>query len=486
MGDAPSTRSPRELGGWLSSGLAVSGGFAAFAIVGHELGAGAFATVLLLAAVITAARPRPWTTESAIAAFLALALLSMVIVIDAGWVLAFDVIFGCGLASYSVVGGRTFSDVGRACVRFVGRLPDAFGLAFSPAAHTLAPLVRGRARPHARGLLLGGILIVVFGGLLISADAAYREIALSAFTPDVDGWMLPARAGVLFFVMLLGASLIAAGTRYAGPPAPSSRANDILGSLRRSDWAIPLVALDLLFGSFVALQVAVLFGGRHHVLETAGLSFAEYARQGFFQLVFVAAATLAVVAAAVTWSRTKTRRDRMALRLLLGLLCLLTLAILASALKRLNLYVDVYGATRLRVSVHATILWLGGIFILVIAAGATWRGRWLPRAALFFTGMGLIAFTLSNPEAAIARQNVELFRETGDLDALYVTTLGPDAVPQLARLPEPVRSCLLEDEMAALGNDAAWPAFNFSRDRAKEVLESVGLQPCTGLWPPIP
>ena len=52
-------------------------------------------------------------------------------------------------------------------------------------------------------------------------------------------------------------------------------------SLTPWEWALPLALLAGLFAVFVAVQIAVLFGGHEHVLRTAGLTYAEYARQGF-------------------------------------------------------------------------------------------------------------------------------------------------------------------------------------------------------------
>jgi hypothetical protein len=40
----------------------------------------------------------------------------------------------------------------------------------------------------------------------------------------------------------------------------------------QAEWVLPIAALVLLFAGFVVVQVAVLFGGRRHVLTTAGLS----------------------------------------------------------------------------------------------------------------------------------------------------------------------------------------------------------------------
>ena len=74
------------------------------------------------------------------------------------------------------------------------------------------------------------------------------------------------------------------------------------------------------------------------------------------------------------------RRDDVLLRALLAALCALCLVVLASALKRLGLYEEAYGSTRLRLLADANILWLGAVLVLVLAALATGRAGWLPRA----------------------------------------------------------------------------------------------------------
>ena len=60
----------------------------------------------------------------------------------------------------------------------------------------------------------------------------------------------------------------------------------------------------LLFALFVAVQLRVLFGGAAYVQRTTGLGYGEYARQGFVQLLAVAALTLTVIGVAAR------RRDR--------------------------------------------------------------------------------------------------------------------------------------------------------------------------------
>ena len=65
-----------------------------------------------------------------------------------------------------------------------------------------------------------------------------------------------------------------------------------LGSL---DVTIVLGGLVALFGLFVSVQIGWLFGGERLVRATTGLGYAQYARHGFFELVWVSLLVLPVL-----------------------------------------------------------------------------------------------------------------------------------------------------------------------------------------------
>lgn len=296
--------------------------------------------------------------------------------------------------------------------------------------------------------------------------------------PDWDVSLVPLRLIVGGAATLFAGAIVSFAPRALGPQvsrvsAPGGRAALGGGSLRRLgrvEWMVALGLLDLLFAAFVMVQVTVLFGGRSHVLQTAGLTYAEYARSGFFQLLVAAGLTLLVLAGAIRWARRETAADTVALQVLCGILCALTLVILVSALRRLSLYEDVYGFTRLRLSVHATILWLEGIFGFVLVGGAIKKFGWLPRTFVAYTAVALLAFTLINPDRVIAARNVERYEATGRIDMSYLAGLSADAVPALAELPEPLRSCALADLRQELARPDSIVAFNRGRTVARETL----------------
>lgn len=226
-----------------------------------------------------------------------------------------------------------------------------------------------------------------------------------------------------------------------------------------------LAALDAVFAAFVIVQATVLFGGHRHVLDTAGLTYAEYARQGFWQLLMVSALTLLVIAVTLTVAQRVTPADRRWIRLLVGLLCALSVVVVASAVHRMWLYQQAYGFTELRLLVITVELWFGVVLVLIVVAGLRMSASWLPRAVLTAGVVALLGLAATNPDRLIAQRNIDRYQQTGDIDTGYLSGLSTDALPVIAELPEPIRSCVQHRAAAT----RPWYQFNWSRWRARAV-----------------
>src|SRR6185436_14056546 len=213
-----------------------------------------------------------------------------------------------------------------------------------------------------------------------------------------------------------------------------------------------------------------------YVRRTAGLTYAEHARSGFWQLTVVTILTLAVIAVAARKAPRETGGDRAAMRLALGALAVLALVVVASALARMAAYEDAYGLTRLRLLVFACELWFGSIFVMVLVAGAGLRpfgrqkGGWLPRT-VFGAGVAmLLGLALLNPDRLIADRNVDRYENGGRLDVWYVGGLSADAAPALKRLPPRLRDCALQRIARDLFDEKdAWYEFNAGRSTARSI-----------------
>ena len=382
----------------------------------------------------------------------------------------------------------------------------------------------GHLAPVARGLVIAVPLVVVFAALFASADAVFASFARAVvdWRPDVDLATLVERTAIVTVVAWGAAGLLALGAGHAprfltgdpaltgwarpdegfdgmapppppaaGPawanaplwtsaPAPAPAPLPRLGAVEATT---VLAILDALFAAFVVLQVAYLFGGRD-TIAAAGISYADYARRGCFELVAVViAAGLVIVGLDVAVGR----RSRAQLAASLGLLAL-TAVVLVSALARLRLYQEAYGWTELRFIVVVAIGWLGAAILAAAYLLTRRQTRWLLHVLGVVTIVAVLGMNAVGPGGFVAEQNLaraadpSLVAPDGStgLDADYLAALGDAAVPaSVAALPRlnatdraAVERLLSErkDELADDGALTGWPAWNLDRQRARDAL----------------
>ncbi|MFG1673130.1 DUF4153 domain-containing protein [Micromonospora sp. NPDC049282] len=423
--------------------------------------------VLLAVRTRTAALPRADRLIRAGWAAAALALLAVPAFRNAWWLVTFCVLGALGCATLAIVGGRLVRSIlfGLVATPFAALrgLPWVRRhIATSPAATTV--------RRVTVSVVATLVVLVVFGSLLASADAAFSE-ALSALVPDID-------LGVVFRGLFLAAvgGLIAVAAVYTLAAPPDLSTVDRTNGRRLSllEWAPAIGALTLLFSGFVVVQFTTLFGGQRHVQRVAGLSYAEYARSGFWQLLFVTLLTVAVLGGVTRWAVRERPIERTLLRVLLGLLSVLSVVIVVSALSRMWTYQKVYSFTGERIFVMAFEMLLGAVFLMILAAGVRWQGRWIPGTTVALTVAMLLGLAVLNPEDYAARRNTLRYEQTGKIDAWYLRALSADATPALTKLPDPVRRCTLSWIADELAEPDPWYGWNLGRHRARQALDRVG------------
>ncbi|HUC20496.1 MAG TPA: DUF4173 domain-containing protein, partial [Candidatus Polarisedimenticolaceae bacterium] len=242
---------------------------------------------------------------------------------------------------------------------------------------------------------------------------------------------------------------------------------------------ILLASVNTLFFTFILVQLAYLFGGQANI-SAQGFTYAEYARKGFFELL-----TVAVVAFGLLWSAEryveKTERGHSALfKVLSSALVLQVILIMGSAFRRLYLYEQAYGFTMLRLYSHAFTVLLAVIFLILaykIIRSASDQAFALP--ALVAIIVFLAGLNALNPDAFIARQNLDRHQDTGKIDTKYLSRLSDDAVPVLVG----GYASLRPDDTKVLGGELnrrrleaqsdggrGWQSWNLSRATADKAL----------------
>jgi len=386
------------------------------------------------------------------------------------WLLPFDIlaIGGLLILGASLAGGGSLLDL--PLPNLAIRALHALGHGLAAPGFMVAPLQRTRPAALLRGLGLALPLLVVLGLLLASADAIFAGF----FT-----WWSPET--VILHAVLLGVGAWGAiGLLRLTSAEPAPDAPRLPYRLGHVEATVVLGSLLALFAAFAAAQAVALAGGGRHVLETAGLTYAEYARTGFFQLLAVAAITLVSLIGlrAITdlSDEAHTRRFTVMAEAAIAL----TMVIVLVALRRLGLYQDAYGLTMLRLYSSVFAAWIGVVLVLagLGLAGVAAERAWFPAAALV-AGLGLLlGLNIVNPEAVVVRHNVDRAAKTQKVDPSYLAELSDDAVPELVaalpRLAEPARSEVLQAVCAGPASPFhGWAAANTSRRRAMDARRQV-------------
>ncbi len=362
---------------------------------------------------------------------------------------------GCATLTFALAAHRRAAAwVRRAGVlRYAGAL--ALGALHAWTAPVLALLDEAQSTPHAetgrapewrraaaiaRGLVIATPLVVVFGALFMSADAVFAKLVANVFRFDVE-WI----AGhIVLFSILAWLSTGYLRGFLTGTDLPPLRVLSRDGALfafvpKRpalgiTEVATALAALDLLFLLFVMVQFRHLFGGDALVQVTPGLTYAEYARRGFFELVFAVALVVPILLVADWLLDRPLRRDVLVFRGLAAVQIGLVLAIAASALQRLRLYHASYGLTESRFYAMVLLLWIGAMLLWLAATVLRGRRNVFAFGALA-SGLATAAVLfVVNPDAVIARTNVTRMASADApvrFDVAYATSLSADAVPVL-------------------------------------------------------
>ncbi len=355
-----------------------------------------------------------------------------------------------------------------------------------------------RVAAVARGLMIATPLVVVFAALFMSADAVFAELVAKLFRFDIEriashillfsvfGWL---STGYLRGFLTGTALTVFADRRQViegqGVSAPKWLALGI------TEVATALAAIDLLFLVFVIVQFRFLFGTDALVQITPDLTYAEYARRGFFELVFAVVLVVPILLAADWLLDRRARRDALLVRGLASVQIGLVLVIAGSALQRLRLYHASYGLTEPRFYAMFLLIWIGLVLFWLAATVLRGRRDWFAFGTLA-SGLATAAVLfVINPDAVIARANAARIA-TADapvrFDVAYATSLSADAVPvlidALPALPRDVQ-CPLARQMLRRwppGGDRSIRTWSWSAARASEAMREheAGLRSMAG------
>ena len=332
-----------------------------------------------------------------------------------------------------------------------------------------------------RGSLMAVIAIGVFSALFASADPVFNQILSHVFNFEVNADLM---RRFVFTAFVTAFFIGAFGYLFRKVHAPFAPPVSVTRSLGAIEIMILFGAINVLFFVFIVLQLTHLFGGVSNLVEQ-GLTYAEYARKGFFELVVVAVLSYLIISVAEKQIVKEGESHLRSFKILSGALVLEVVLILVSAFMRLSLYEDAYGFSIIRLYSHALMIWIGVVLVLLSRHIWTNSGREV-FAFRAFCSVILLLFTMNiiNPDAFIAKKNLERYDKSGQIDAVYLGELSSDALPYTIRLLDDPNQQVRNDfdrslNVSKLRKSDSWQSKHLSRAKAEKMLENKTPNPIT-------
>ncbi len=335
------------------------------------------------------------------------------------------------------------------------------------------------------GILIAVPLLFVILFLLGSADVVFANVLDHLFTFSInENWGKHAfQIGALF--------LFAFFSSYCLICRLSNR--NLKEDLTDKRTAEPIIAitftgiLSFVYLIFCLIQIIYLFGGLGTLPED--YTYASYAREGFFQLVFVCMINLFLVLIC-----KKHFRDNLVLKTLLSFICGCTYIMIFSSTYRMILYIQVYQLTFLRIFV----LW-GLLIIFFLITGALiliYKENFpLVKYDIIIVTVFYLIFSFAHPDYWIAKYNLNhsyiasqdidgniCYELAENRDFHYISSLSLDAVPAIFDKMEELEKNLSVPVYSHLPREYWWwyekipypektsvRKFNFSRWNANHI-----------------
>ncbi|MHB1346852.1 MAG: DUF4153 domain-containing protein, partial [Candidatus Humimicrobiaceae bacterium] len=334
------------------------------------------------------------------------------------------------------------------------------------------------------GILLSIPILAVILWLLSSADIVFRDFFVNIPLSKIFRHFLVIFSVSVYGICFLWSLLKAFSEREM--PCTADKYDKIKWKLFLDPVILLtiLVLINAIYGIFSFIQFKYLFGGSSFILPSS-FTFAEYARRGFAELIIVSVINFGILIFGITFVKRESRRIVLAMRAFLTLLVIFTFILLVSAFYRMMIYEQAFGFTYLRIFVQVFMIMLFFLFVMNIIY--IWHTDLPIIKSYFIISLSIyIIMNFTNVDVIIAKNNIDRYFKTGQIDMAYLKELSYDAAPHLKKLHQSVKSSkelkerqiTLEIEKyfheisTRLENQKNWQSYNISKYKADNTADS--------------
>lgn len=331
-----------------------------------------------------------------------------------------------------------------------------------------------------KGAAMALPVLIIFGFLFSQADLAFSKFLKSFIDINITERKIQ-------YLVLLAFAFVTSLSFLSYIFSPKEGQQDLLDKLppttsdsgRKIEVMVFLGLISALLLLFIGFQITYLFGGETNIVD-AGFTYAEYARRGFFELLAVTMLSLLVLLVSEKYAGVESKKEK---RFLVPAFLMIAevVIVIFSAFKRLSLYIDAYSLTEQRFYGAGFIMLFLVLFILLAVKliGSKEEQFFAFGTLLSIAGL-IIVMNLINPDAFIARSNLEQYNRTGKVDVKYVGWLSADAEIwkiELYNKLEGEDKAVLEEQLNKhrenLEKHSTWQSTNLSRTKALKLLKEI-------------
>lgn len=325
------------------------------------------------------------------------------------------------------------------------------------------------------GIIISLPILAIVLALLMSADLVFQNMVLKIFPVIFElNWLESFfRISYIVFAAVLFFGIIQV-------LKPKKKQQEVKRSEKKAPEGLSIIAITILtllnvvLLLFVIIQFTYFFSNQ----LIPGYTFAEYARRGFFELIFVTLINFSLLIMFLKLVNTKKRPEKITLKALYASLVIISGIMLISAYQRLTLYEEAYGFTLDRLLARSFM-----IFLFIVFA-YTFIRIFLERLSLthFYLIIGLLYYAVLNIvdlNEMVVEKNLERYKVTEKIDLDYLASQQSAGVlglikiyeldPDYPGLKEKLRHLRIDDT-------ENWQAFNIAKHKMKEKWRALSIE----------
>lgn len=339
------------------------------------------------------------------------------------------------LANIQVSGIFTFDMITKSIVYLIGKPFSDFGISLN--SFKILKNNKSKTVTNSIYILIGCAISIPIAAILMSlfmsADAVFdtamkKVITFIGIDFNIAFWDI-----VFGFIFGLFLATMLVGLKYGErKQTPTTKFGDNIDSIIIGTF---LTIINVFIITFVIFQFVYLFGGTVNI-NASDMTYAEYARRGFFELATASGIIFAIALFVLIMTKKKAGKLPLWIQLTAVCLCLCNGVLLVSAMKRMLLYVNVYGLSVKRVLTLWFMIIIGLCLLWIIAkcfVNKLYLMKWIGITVI----IGVCILSLTNTERIIANYNVNRYLSSpteNSIDVNYLGQLSYTVVPEIVRL----------------------------------------------------